>query len=750
MAANLLKTAFRSILKNRTLSLFSIAGLAMAMAAAVLLLTYVHFETHFDTFHDGADRIYRIYSVYNNLDNEVQKVGLSMGRFAPAIAELPDVEAACRFFPVVNEIAADGKRYAETTAMAADAALFDIFDFHWLAGTAGAGFSDPGSAVVSRSLSVKLWGRIRADVPTVTFAGREFQVVGVFEDSPVNSEMRFDLIVSVNAFPFMLQQKSNEFHTFFKLTPRAVPAAALAAVDRVCKAILKSREVTGYIGSVRFQKLGDMHLNSGDIRYPVSGHGNRTLVLILAVIAGALILLAGLNFMYMQTAGVQLRLKEMAILPSLHKPFAELINPDFSAYSVVFPLAWKSLSALSLFLGLVVVFYPFVRVVRVLSSGRGAFTNIAAVRRRMLSATVFIQFTVVIILLASVLLIHRQLDYMLNTDLGFDGEGLILVDFRDGERYPVVRRELLQNPLITDVTASVLRPGLAQSGLSGRIEGGSFTGEIDLKADRVQDNYLDTYGIRVLAGRNFDPNKKDEDDGVLINQRAAEALGFSASEIVGRILDFDWGPKEVVGVFGNYHYSSLRTAVAPQVLCRGGKRMNFLTVRIRQDGAKEAVTSIRDTLRRISPGTLFNYSFLNDRLRRLYQDDRRARQLMAAAALLALILSSMGLLAMSIQAVNRRVREIGVRKILGAGRWEVTGLLLRDLCRGVLWANVVAVPVAWYGLGRWLSGFAYRVPLGPSLFIAAAAIALVIALLTVLTQTLYAASRNPADSLRCE
>jgi putative ABC transport system permease protein len=783
MVMNIMKSAIRHLQKNRFISTFSIVGLALGMSAAALLLMYVHYETHFDDYHSGADRTFRIYSTHRSLGGEIEKVELTMGQFAPALTVVPGVESACRFFPIADEIRTSGIRLAEPRAIAADAALFDIFSFTWISLPPGRRFADPKSAVISRSLAMNLWGKAQAAGRSLNFAGRDFQIVGVFDNNHANSEMQFDLIVSVNAFPFMLEQQSNEFHTFFTLTRQAIPAATLAAVSDVCARMLKPREKNGYFGSVRFQRLRDVHLHSSDFQYPFAPHGNRTFILILAMIAGALVLLSGLNFTAMQTAKIQLRLKEMAIrkvigagrlnifhqlliesmlctaaagalamisLPFLLGPFAEMINPVFSGYAAIHPLTWKVLLSFVFLVGTVATVYPYVQVSRSRPVSLGRIAAATTIKRRMLTTTVFIQFAVVVALLAAVLFVHHQLRYMLNKDLGFAKDALVLVDYNDGKRYPALRRELLQNPLILNVAASMQYPGIDQSGLSGRIENGRPAGTIELMADRVSESFVKTFGIKIIAGRDFHETRRNDDEGVLINERAARAFNLAPSEIIGRRLDFDWGVKEVVGVFQDYHYSSLHTSVAPQVLCREGQRMNYLSIRIQTSRTPVALAAIQKAVRRHSPDSLFNYFFLNERLRRLYQDDRRAGKLLSAAAFLALFLSALGLFAMASQLVTRRTKEIGVRKVLGATRWEVTGLLLRDLCQGAVWANLLAIPVAWYGLNRWLAHFAYHVRLGPAVFLSAALIALGIALLTVLSQTLYAASRNPVESLRYE
>lgn len=787
MFKSYLLSGFRNINKEKLLSAINIAGLALGLASTLLILTYVHYEKSFDNFHKDVNNIYRIYTIDKNEANMNERTALTMGPLAAALEKLPGVTAATKLFRLngwVN-LKVNNKNYKNLMIYSADSSFFDVFSFERTHSLGQDVLSSPQAAVITHETALKIFGTTDVLGKNISSEKYEYTITAVVKNIPKNSHLRFDILLSEYSFDFFdTYLTGNEFYSYMKLSHTAVSADILDKAKIICDQFYKPRESYGYKATVGFQKLKDIHLNSRDFRYPVSQNGNLNTVNALLALAIALVLIVSLNFLNLLTARSQKRFKEIglrkvvganrrsivlqfiseatliALISSaisfflyflVIKKFSIMINRDLTAYqskALVIAIGCILLSAI---IGSLAAIYPAFSL-----SGKNAaylFKTFSASRQkqRLPAFTVCFQFTIVTILIASVLVIYQQVKFMKNKDLGFKKDEIIIVKMNSYDKYQNLKSELHQYPAIKQITASQSIPGNARSGqIIHSFAGVELEGSPGINENRIQDGFLETYGINLLAGRDFNTHLVTDDDCIIINAAAAEAVGFTPAEAVGKMMKYTPGTKKVIGVMENYNFASLHNRIEPLLLSRYMDSIRYISLQVSMQDISNTLSHIEQIMQKHDPENTFEYSFLDERLQLLYEGETRNNTLVMSASLITIALSLMGLFALTAFTIVGRTKEIGIRKVLGASVISINFSLLKDISKWILLAGVLACPAAWYFTNAWLRNFAYRLNLNIWYFLLAGLITGVIALLTVMSLTTRAASANPVDSLRRE
>lgn len=784
MIKHRIKIAFRHLWRNRTYSFINIAGLAVGLACSIMILLMIVDELSFDRFHKNRDRIGRIVEDQSYPGGDVFQTPQTPPPLAETLRrDYPEVEQSCRVGFASQKVLFDysGKRFYEENGLYVDPSFFDIFSFELKEGNPSSALREPHSILITERLAEKYFGRENALGQTIRLSSQhDFKVTGVVTNPPRQSHLSFDFLI-----PFEFQKSnrnltewgSNWHRTYILLKP----GADIGALSEKIKGVIKKNH-SGSITDLWIQPMNNIYLHTA-----FNGATPKiTYVYILSAIALLVLLIACINFMNLSTARSMKRSREVGLQKVVGAQRLQLVR-QFLGEAVLMALL-AAVIALFLIEGLMPFFNSLtgkqlslaqmdgglVMVVAGVVLGTGllaglypafilsAFRPVEVLKgdvhsgkqgSRFRRGLVIVQFTMSAILMINTMVVYQQLEFIRNKPLGFEKESLLSVPLRGSmhKSYDRLKSEWLQNPGVVAISA-------AQDDITNY---GSSTWDVSWKeklpGDRilttvtaVDYDYLTTLGIKLAAGRTFSRDYPSDTTSVVINQRAAKAMGFE--DPVGQVLDF-WGSKwTVIGMVEDYHFESVHVAIPPLILGLGSDHSAFHTahLKLRSDQMAGTMRTLEQTWQRLAAEYPFEYSFLDEDLDRMYKGEQRLSKIFASFAVLAILISCLGLFGLSAYTTEQRFKEIGVRKVLGASVSSVTFLLSRQFLGPVLVAVVLACPVG-YGLMRmWLDQFAYRTGF-PFLMLGGVALgAVVIAMATVGYQAIRAAVGNPIDALRYE
>jgi putative ABC transport system permease protein len=782
--------ALRNLRKHKAYSLINIAGLAIGMACSILIFLWVRDELSFDGFHADAARIVRVYR-----DEGATTPGSSSALTSPPMAaafkkDFPEVIKSTRFGTWQRRLVTSGNNnFTETGYMHADPDFFEIFSFPFVKGDPQSAFSNPNSVVLTESAARKYFG---ADDPmgrTLT-VDRAFDIVvtGVLQDPPSISSLKFSML---SPFALLLSKYLDEesgdrwgfnsFSTFLLLAPEVRAKDFNAKLDGYLH-----RYAAEDTDRLAVQPLTDIHLRS-TVGHEPFATGSIKYVWIFSALALIILAIASINFMNLTTARYAKRAREVgmrkvvgarrsqlvrqffaeSILTSLLALgvaliFVELTLPPFNSLSGK-ALASGDLGKLPVLLGCIGIslatglfsgIYPALflssfRPIRVLKGALKGSGGSTAFRKTL----VIIQFSLSVFLITGTAVISRQMTYMRNKDLGFDKERIIHLRLF-GElvgKYPIIRERLLQNPDVVSVTASLALPtDIQNSPGTPEWDGKDPNAKWDIRADFVDFDYIETFSVPIVEGRSFSRDyATDADEAYIVNEEAVRRMGLKRP-VVGRRFAF-WGREgRIIGVMQDAHFQNFHRKIEPLVFKIFPDWFRFLYIRLRAGDTPAVIASIEKTWASLHLGYPFDDRFLDEEFDSLYRTEARMGTLFRTFAALAVFIACLGLLGLASFMAEQRTKEIGIRRILGASIPGITTMMSREFVVWILAANLLAWPAAWFFMGRWLRGFAYRAELSLWSFVLSGAIALAVALLTVGSLSVRAASANPADALRYE
>jgi len=787
MFKNYLKIALRNLKRHKGYSFINIAGLAFGLACAILILLWVRDETSYDRFHANGEDIYRVLQQVKFSDHETTWA-ISQGPLGPGLAkDFPEVVRSVRFKPARFQVR-QGDVWVSEMVMLADPSVFEAFTFPLAAGDPATVLADPHSIVLSESAAAKYFPDGVAVGRTLRLDDRfDFRVTGVMRTMPRNSDLQFDFLAPI-AFGRELQmtvdQWNNSTFTTYVQLRRGVSAAAATA------------KIAGYLADkptlekgtrLALQPLKRIHLYSnyefdtphGDIRY----------VRVFSLVAFFILLIACINFMNLTTARSAGRAREVGVRKASGARRSDIVGQFYgeSALLILVALALglglarlflpafnnlaakelrldlfgaggllASLAGLALATAVIAGSYPALFLsafepARVLKAGPSSGTRGRAFRR----ALVVIQFSLTILLVISTIFVYGQLNYMRNSKLGYDKENVVYMAMRGGMRkdYEAVRTELLRNPGVAGVASGDFVPiyGYTFSNSLWTWEGQSPEDEILIRGGAVGEGYLEVLGAEMARGRTFGQEPASENyASLIVNEEAARVMRMK--DPVGQWLgargsDFKG---TIVGVVKDYHFTPLRQRIEPLVLIHNPGAGNLLIARLKAGDIARTLGEIERVWKRFAPGYPFRFRFLDEALDELYRSEERTGTIIRNFSVLAVVISCLGLFGLASYTAERRTKEIGIRKTLGASGSNIAWLFSREFSRWVLAANVIAWPAAYFAISKWLEGYPYRITLGPGPFLIASALALLVAGLTVGYHSVRSARANPVNALRYE
>ncbi len=789
MFRNFLITAIRNLMRHKSSALINLIGLAVGLAATIIIFLYINHELSYDKFHDNFDRIYRINILLEMSGDHSVRAPVTDGTMPPLLKDaVPGIDAVTRIDYTSVEIRQGENRHSNNRRLIVDEDFLDIFSFRIIDGNTIDPLSEPGTVVITAETARRIFGHANVAGETILVGDTEYMVNAVTEQIPSNSHITFDLLmpfVSLNqdksAF---VERRGFSFYTYFMLTEGADHQVALSTVANfIDEYYEKFLEGMGIAITSSSQPLGRIHLHSEHLQFESEPRGRISWIYIFSFLAGFILLIAIVNHVNLVTARSETRSREIAlrkvagssrsglmtqficesmvstlvalvvavaITELLINPFGNLLNREL-AVNYLAPSLWLFLIAITLVTGIGSGAYPAfylsgfspLRIFSHQSPGRP---------RNLLKISLMVfQFSIAIFLLICLVILYSQTRYMQEKPLGFDRSNIMIIRNltpRINQSYLTVRNELMTKDVVTSVTASQGIPGSQGTIQNSWPASGSRDEAVMIYENTVQDNYFETYRIPVIEGRGFAEDRETDRTGFVINLSAKRALGLE--EAVGTEI-YVWEFRgTIIGVVSDFHFESLHEPIKPIVHTRHSDHISFISVRIDTGDIPAAIEEIQKTFGEIDPDYVFTWEFLDDRLRSSYDSEERTVKLISMAAILAVIVSVMGLYSLTSFTIIRKTKEIGIRKALGSPISLILTYLYRDMGQWVLLSNLIAWPAAWLMMRSWLDNFAYRIDMQLWMFLAGGTIAMLVAMATITGLALKAARTNPVEALRYE
>jgi putative ABC transport system permease protein len=793
MLANYLRTAWRNLKKYKLYSFINIAGLAIGMACSILVFLYVHQELSFDRYHQDGDRIFRIAQKILEEQTELNTARVATP-LIPAMREsFPEVESAARFqLATWDSLVERGvTKYYEDWVMIAENDLFNVFTIPFVRGNPDKALDRPDTVVITERVAQRYFGQDDPVGQTLVLWGKTVEVTGVVANYPKNTHLRYDLITSLNGFERVWNLDNwgwTGFYAYVKLKPNVDPKNFEQKISHIANNYIPEK-LKEWDETFHFylQPLASIHLHSHLVS-EIGPPGNQRDIIIFSALGILILLISCINFTNLATARSANRAKEIGVrkvvgafrmqlarqfllenmLTSLVSSalslsvvvlalpyFNMLTGQVFERHDLFRPVILFSLFGLSICVGFIAGSYPAFllsqfRAASVLKGSKGLDSKGNRLRKILVVA----QFSITIMLVIGTLSVHKQVRFMKNKYLGFDKHQKLIIPADMSDRYASVKNEFLKYPSITGASACWNVPGR----LANLIEA-HLVGEIAEKAQSMNFYYVDNdfvpeYKIEIVAGRQFQEDIQTDVTGTFIlNETAVKAFGFSSpGEAIGKRMyeGGSGGTGTIIGVAKDFHYKGLQTKVEPLVLQWRPDFFSYLSLTVKTENLPQTISFVEKKWRELQLGGLFAYFFLDEDFNRHYQSEESLGRLYAALTFLAVFISCLGLAGLSSFTAEQRTKEIGIRKALGASVPKILFLLVGEFTKGVVLANVIAWPVSYFIVNRWLQGFAYRTNVTVWIFGLSAAVALLVAVITVSYQSITAAMADPVRSLRYE
>lgn len=811
MIRNYLKIAFRNLAKYKFISFINLFGLTIGLTCCFLILAFILHELSYDKYQPEANRVYRVTRSFNN--PETGAVSLNLSTVAPPFGPLlqndfKEIEDMSRV--ISNGTTAfryNDKMFNEENVYFADDRFFNFFSVAVLKGNPKKALTDPFSVMMTEEMAKKYFDNedpmnklIRINMGNYV----DFKVTGIYKAFPSNTHFHPSFMISFNTLKdtavygeenLRTNWGNNSFFTYIRLPGNYNPKNLLvqfpAFLDRHMNDDNQQYKPSKGT-SLGLQKLTDIHLRS-HTDYEAEENGDIKRVYIFSAIALFILLIACINYMNLSTARSALRAREIGIrkvagaqrkeimfqflsesilisciamilalcLTWLLLPWLNKISGQQLSISIL--LKWQILAPILLvpfIIGIVSGIYPAlfmssfqpVKVLKGLIKTGGG--NISF--RKTL---VTLQFAISIILIICTSIVFSQMRFMQKKSLGFDKEYIVTLPYTSllNDNYETFRTELLANSFIKNAGRSSRIPtGRLLDAMGARVKKGDTLApaNADIKFISADQDFIPTYGVNIVAGRGFSRDYSTDTSAFLINEAAAKVLGFKNNDdAIGQ--DFGYGNRsgKLVGVFNDFHFESMRQNIVPIVMIMPDPRQPYyrrISVKISGNNITAALSHIEKTWKKFLPETPYEFTFMDENFARLYQAEERQRTIFTIFACIAIFIACLGLFGLSAFAITQRVKEIGIRKVLGADISSIVTLLSKDFLKLVVISAIIAFPVAWWFMHQWLQDFAYRITMPWWIFLVAGVLAAIIALVTISFQAIKAAIANPVKSLRTE
>lgn len=802
MLKSYFKIAFRNLIRFKAYSLINIFGLAIGIAACIIILLFVTDEVSFDKHNEKAERIYRVHTRGKLLGNELNMAVSPAPLGETMVNDFPEVTASARIFYTPNMlIRYKDNVFNETRFFWADSSILDIFTIRFIQGDPKTALDQPHTVILTESLTEKYFGNEDPMDKIINMEdGTPYTIKGVIENCPPNSHFRYDMFASLSSWGGNERNDfwvSNNFYTYIllkegtsatglqKKLPEFARKYAGPQLQQLLGITFDEALARGYNYEFIMQPLVNIHLNS-HLDYEIEPNSDIRYVYIFSVIALFILFIACINFMNLSTARSSIRSKEVGIRKVLGSSKARLVlqflaeSTLLTFFSVLIAivlveiflpsfgtLAGKELRTgyfdnflvipalviTIIIVGTIAGTYPAFflssfQPVKVLKGGAGAVS-----RNWLRSGLVIFQFTITIVLFICTFIVAGQMKYIQEKNLGFDKEHVLVIQrvWTLENQVQAFKDELMKNTDIISVSNTDNLPGRNFNQTVFKPEDAPLSQQYPLATMGTDYDFAKTLGLKVLDGRFFSKEISTDTTAVVLNEEAVKFMELKDPLGKRLILPGQNNPPiTIVGILRDFHYESLRQKIRPLAVFINKGGTQFLAVRIKPHKVSQSVHFIQGQYKKFVPDKPFEYFFLDDDFNNLYQSEQKTGQIFSAFSILAIFIACLGLLGLTAFTVERRIKEIGIRKVLGASVSKIIFLIAKEFLKWIIIANLIAWPIAYYFMNNWLENFAYRAGITLWSFIYSGVIALIIALLTVSSQIIKAAASNPVEALRYE
>ena len=777
-----LKIAARNTQRHKGFVLVNYIGMTVGLTCFLLILFYVKFEFSYDRYHEHGDSLYRIIVDTHEFYRGKDQVSITPGPLAPTLAqELPEVIAAVRIKNRERVIRHNGELFPETVYYA-DPEILELFTFPLAAGDKSTALNAPYNLLLTRESAAKYFPKQNPIGQALYINKRPYQVTGILENIPENSHFHMDFLSPFSTFIDLIGQDRTEYwgnwsyHTYVRLRADTDLSQLEPKLTTLLRRHHKKSDQT-----LRLQALKDIHFYGGT-NFDLEPNADVRNIYLFSAIALFILLIACFNYMNLSTARASRRAKEVGmrkvvgasqqglIRQFLFESFLlilvtfllslgllKLLLPAFSALMNVqmeFSLVTQAetvliLAAVLLVLGLISGLYPafLLSSFRPASILKGDYKLTARGSSFLRSFLVSLQFVISIALIFCSLVVYQQLHFIKNKNLGYVTDYTLSVSCFNN--VDAIRHEFERHPGIVAVTTSNQSPLNVTNASCGGWVGKPEDEDLIVYRLIVDYNFFDFYDIELITGRNFSREKTTDEEAFILNETAVKAIGWQNP--LSQRFGFEKDKLgSVIGVVKDFHFAPLNLNICPLAISLTGERRDVFSLKLVPSDIPKTLAFVESTWKKYHPGRVFRYSFLDDTLDRMYRRENRMGTMFSCFTLLAILIAGLGLFGIASFTVERRTKEVGIRKVLGASVSGITVLLTRNFLRLVIVSSLLAWPVGWFIMQKWLQNFAYRASIGPLVFAAAAFIAVGVALLTVSFQTIRAAKADPVKSLRYE
>ena len=777
-----LKLSIKSLLKDKLNSFINIFGLAVGMAAVILISLYVQHELSFDKYNSKHERIY-------NLVSQMGKKSLSSSyeccRIDPEIFpnELPGVEAVTQIYRGWEpEVVNDENRFYNFKFLYVDSNFPKIFDLEFIKGNPEMALTDTKSVIIDQSTAESIFGNMNPLGQDLTIGDQEYCISAVIKDIPNNSHYQTNMIAPLKSLQQLEKYKGLEFNTYLLLEENVNHSASLETARKKYNEIIGNFKTYGYKTNSYFQNLSKIHFNSS-INNPVGVNGNYSVVIIFILIAILILFIAIINFINITTSQYEGKIIEIGTRKTLGASRTELIKQflgksiTLSSIAILLAIILSEIflpsfshlierklaidygnnllltigvPTLGIVVGIISGIYPAIYISKPQPAAilKGSYIGS---KNWLTKFLVIFQFIVSFTLLSCLFLLNDQIKHLKNVDLGFNPENVISIEKLNEKlckSYPSIKEELLKISSVISVSATDHKPGGGTSGEGFTLIGQEKSKSKSFNSNRVQPDYFKTAGISILQGKDFKDSGMNFGDGIIINETGAKYIGIENP--VGVRVNFRGREQEIIGLVKDFNYESLHTKIQPLMFSHEGFGFDCILIRYMGNDRQLLIDNITQIIRKFDPGYILNYDILEDFFKAKYKKEENAFSLATYGSSISIILALLGLYALSLFMVQKRTKEIGIRKVNGASEWQITSLLFSTFSKWLAIAFVIAVPIAYFIMNNWLEQFAYRIDIGALPFVIAGLITGIFSFITVGKQTWKAANQNPIESLRYE
>ncbi len=798
MIRNYLLATLRILARERLYTIINSIGLAIALATCFLIYSWVRFETSYDTYFPDSNRIYRIVTRWDESAEQGTATTYPMVR-TRVLSQFPEVEESGRLFDQgflgsKTRISYQDKVFTNNKFFYGDPAILKIFPFRTNKGNGTTALDKPNAVVLTQETAERFFGHDDPIGKTIIVGtDKEFEVTGVMENIPPNMHFHFDLLASMQSHPWIKRAENNVwsgvvFHTYVMLKKGSSPEELESKIANLLDHFPSDPQQFGKNIDLRLQPIRDIHLKS-DMRFELEANGNITYVYLFVTIAMLILVVAIINYTNLATARHTQRFKEVAVrkvlgasrrqlitqfitesllitmlacilavfLVGTARPLLQIISgQEYWSSSLLQPSIIVAVIAVTLSIGLLTGLFPALALsgfkpVRLFKANVGSFPKGITVRK----ALIVSQFTVSIALTICTAITYRQVRYLQEAKLGYDLEQTLVLNigFKEiHDQYAVLKSQLMTNSSIIGSTAASQLPTDIQTAENIDITKSQTLG---VHCVSVDPDFFKVMGIKIRQGEPLISSIQASDslNHFVLNESTLKSIGWKEDDALNKLISIRHGnqhPGPVVGIVDDFHFQSLHHAIGPLVLEFSPEDYQYLLIRVKGDNMSETLNFISKKWKEIAGGIPFDYMFLDHEYDNLYKSEKRSGTLFIVFSIVALLISLLGLFGLSSFAVERRTKEIGLRKILGADMGNILFLISKDFLLLLTISFCLAIPIGYYFLDTWLSNFAFRISIGPGLFLLAGFINVVLALLTLSYHSLMISKTNPVETLRYE